>query len=163
MVMDWSNILSLLSTLALVGAVLFAALQVRQTNQQRKEQAAIELVRSMQSVEWTSSVGPISRLPVHGVAQLDRAQEAAATSIALRLEAVGYLVYRDAVTLDLVDDLIGGMTRTGWDRLGPWVHKWRDDSGNRKAYEWFQWLAERLAERGSSPAPAYEAHRDWRP
>jgi len=160
---DWSNTLSLLSTLALVGAVAFAGLQVRQTNQQRKEQAAIELVRSMQSLEWTSSIGPISRLPVHGVAQLDRTQEAAATSVALRLETLGYLVYRHVVSLDLVDDLLGGMSRTAWDRLGPWVQKWRHDSGNEKAYEWFQWLLERLAERGLSPTPAYEAHRNWRP
>jgi hypothetical protein len=161
--MDWSTILSLLSTLALVAAVVFAALQVRQTNQQRQEQVAIELIRSMQSTEWASSVGPISRLPMHGAAQLDRTQEAAATAIALRLETLGYLVYRRAVTLDLVDELLGGMTRTAWDRLAPWVQKWRQDSGNEKAYEWFQWLSERLAERGLSPTPAYRAHRDWRP
>ena len=161
--MDSSNVLSLLSTLALVGAVVFAGLQVRQTNQQRKEQAAIELVRSMQSAEWTGSVGPISRIPVHGTEELDGTQEAAATSLALRLESIGYLVYRHAVTLERVDDMFGGMTRTAWDRLGPWVHKWRRDSGNEKAYEWFQWLAERLGERGPSPTPAYQAHPNWRP
>lgn len=161
--MEWSTVLSLLSTLALVGAVVFAGLQVRQTNAQRKEQVAIELARSMQSPEWTNSVGPVGRIPVHGAVHLDRTTEAAATSLALRVETLGYLVYRHAVTLDTVDELFGGMTRTAWDRLGPWVMKWRTDSGNEKAYEWFQWLAERLAERGASPTPAYRAHQHWRP
>jgi len=161
--MDWPTILSLFSTLALVSAVVFAGLQVRQTNQQRKEQAAIELVRSMQSVEWTSSVGPISALPIHGSEQLTKGQADAATTLALRLEAMGYLVYRRTVSLDLVDELVGGMTRTAWDRLGPWVQKYRSDSGNDKAFEWFQWLAERLAARDMSPTPAYRAYRDWRP
>jgi hypothetical protein len=160
--MDWPTILSLLSTLALVGAVVFAGLQVRQNNEQRREQAAIELVRSMQSVEWTSSVGPISRLPLHGTPDLTASQAEAATTLALRLEAMGYLVYRRAVSLDLVDELVGGMSRTAWDRLEPWVAKYRDGSGNQKAFEWFQWLAERLAERSVSPTPAYEAYRDWR-
>jgi hypothetical protein len=161
--MDGSNILSVLSTLALVGAVVFAGLQVRQTNLQRKEQTAIELARSMQSVEWTSAVGPISRIPLHGALTLDQTTEAAATSLGLRLETLGYLVFRRAVTLDVIDELFGGMTRTAWDRLDPWVHKWRVDSGNEKAYEWFQWLAERLLERSVSPTPAYRAHPDWRP
>jgi hypothetical protein len=160
---DWPTLLSLLSTLALVGAVVFAALQVRQTNQQRKEQAAIELVRSMQSNEWISSVGPISQLPLHGSAVLTEGQAGAATALALRIEAMGYLVYRRAVSIDLVDDLVGGMTRTAWDRLAPWVQKYRADSGNQKAFDWFQWLAERLAERTTSPTPAYQAYRDWRP
>jgi hypothetical protein len=161
--MDWAAVLSILSTAALVGAVVFAAMQVRGANEQRKEQVAIELVRSMQSNEWTGSVGPISRIPLHGVPHLDATQETAATSIALRLEAIGYLVFRGAVSLELVDDLVGGMTRTAWDRLRPWVMKWRDDSGNQKAYEWFQWLAERMAERTETPIPAYRAHSDWRP
>src|SRR5258706_5137024 len=161
--MDWPTTLSLFSTLALVSAVVFAGLQVRQTNQQRKELAAIELVRSMQSVEWTSSVGSISRLPIHGSAPLTRSQEDAATTLALRIEGMGYLVYRRTVSLDLVDDLVGGMSRTAWDRLGPWVQKYRSDSGNDKAFEWFQWLAEALAARHESPTPAYPAHREWRP
>ena len=161
--MDWPTILSLLSTLALVGAVVFAGLQVRQTNEERKEQAAIELVRSMQSVEWTSSVGPISRLPIGGSVELTKSQEEAATTLALRIEAMGYLVYRRTVPLDLVDDLVGGMSRTAWDRLGPWVEAYRRNSGNDKAFEWVQGLAERLAERDVSPIPAYRAYRDWRP
>ena len=103
--MDWSTILSLLSTVALIGAVVFAGLQVRQTNQLRREQTAIELARSMQSVEWTSAVGPISRIPLHGSATLDPSTEAAATSLALRLETLGYLVFRHAVSLEVIDEL----------------------------------------------------------
>jgi len=160
---DWSTSLDVIRTVALVAAVVFAALQVRQANRTRKEQAAVELVRSMQSPDWMTAVGPVSRLPVDGMAQLDHDQEAFATTIALRLETVGYLVYRRAVPLDVVDDLVGGMTRVAWTRLCPWVLKGRQDSGNEKSYEWFQWLADRLAERDQSPTPAYLAHSDWRP
>jgi hypothetical protein len=160
---DWSTIFSLLSTLALVLAVVFAGLQVRQTNQQRSEQAAIELVRSMQSAEWTDSIDPISQIPVHGSPTLTPIQADAAKKVALRLEAMGYLVYRRAVSLAVVDELVGGMTRTSWDRLAPWVLQSRVTSGIPKAYEWFQWLAERLIERDPTPTPAYQAHRDWKP
>jgi len=161
--MDWSTSLDVIRTVALVAAVVFAALQVRNANRTRKEQAAVELVRSMQSAEWMTAVGPVSRLPTGGVAHLDPDLEAFATTIALRLETVGYLVYRRTVPLDVVDDLVGGMTRVAWTRLRSWVLKGRQGSGNEKSYEWFQWLAERLAERGPSPTPAYVAHSDWRP
>src|SRR5258708_3590852 len=161
--MDWSNILSLLSTLALVAAVAFAALQVRQSNRNRMDQAAIEVVRSTLSEGWENAIGPVMRLATPADGHLDPAQEGAATAIALRLETLGYLVYRRMVSLDLVDELHGGITRLAWARLGPWVMNGRRDSGNEKAYEWFQWLAERLADRGPSPTPAYVAHRNWRP
>jgi len=161
--MDWSTGLDVIRTIALIAAVIFAALQVRYASRNRKEQAAVELIRSMQSAEWMSAVGPVSRLPIPGVGHLARDQEAIATTIALRLETVGYLVYRRAVPLDVVDDLVGGITRTAWTRLSPWVMQGRQDSGNQKSYEWFQWLSERLAERGPMPNPAYLAHSDWRP
>lgn len=153
----------MIRTVALIAAVVFAALQVRHANRSRKEQAAVEMIRSMQSAEWMSAVGPVSQFSTPGVAHLDRDQAAFATTIALRLETVGYLVYRRAVPLEVVDDLVGGISRVAWARLGPWVIKGRADSGNEKSYEWFQWLCERLAERGPSPTPAHLAHSDWQP
>ena len=161
--MDWSTGLDVIRTVALIAAVIFAALQVRYANRNRKEQAAVELIRPMQSAEWMSAVGPVSRLPIPGAAHLARDQEAIATTIAVRLETVGYLVCRRAVPLVVVDDLVGGITRAAWARLNPWVMEGRQASGNEKSYEWFQWLAERLAERGPSPTPAYLAHPDWKP
>jgi hypothetical protein len=151
----------LLSTLALVGAVVFAGLQVRLTNRSSRDLAAVELVRSMLSAEWMSAVGPVSLLSKEEAAHLDRAQLIAATAIGLRLETLGYLVYRRVVPLEMVEDLVGGIARVAWARLSPWVLNDRTESGNEKSYEWFQWLAERLDERGPSATPAHVRWRGW--
>jgi hypothetical protein len=80
-------------------------------------------------------------------------------------ERLGVLVYRREIDLELVDDAFSGPIVQSWQKLGSYVHEFRTHIQRDTAFEWFQWLAERMMERETSaqPLPAYVAHRDWRP
>ena len=72
---DW---LSLISTIAIEMALVFAGVQVREANKARRDQAAVALLQSAQGDTWTRSMDTISRIP----AGLDAAQTDAQGEIA---------------------------------------------------------------------------------
>ena len=64
----------------------------------------------------------------------------------------------------LVGELVGGAVVALLHRLRPWVEDLRSEQEHRQLWEWFQWLAERLADRGrSGQTPAHDKSRDWSP
>lgn len=58
----------------------------------------------------------------------------------------------------------GGAISISWRKLHVFVEEVRASTGRDTVWEWFQWLAERMAEREKSslPVPAHIAHRSWR-
>lgn len=103
----------------------------------------------MQTREWATAVGPVGALPLPAKARLDERDADAAAAVGLRLETLGYLVYRGIVPAEVAYDLVGGITLVAWERLSAWVEADRAQTGNHKSYEWFEWLARRL---GSFPS-----------
>lgn len=83
--------------------------------------------------------------------------------IGIRVETIGYTVYQRIVTLERVDELIGGVIVLWWLRIKAFAERDRVRTANPKSYEWVQWLVERLQQRrGSSDGlPAYEKHSRW--
>jgi len=67
--------------------------------------------------------------------------------------------------MDLVDDFFSGPISVSWQRLQAYLAGERQETGRDTIGEWFQWLAERFAEReGTTPrVPAHLQYRDWRP
>jgi len=60
--------LNLISTTAIVAALIFAALQVRQGNIKRRDQAAVTLIQTAQSEGWTRALDLIGKLPGNATA-----------------------------------------------------------------------------------------------
>ena len=149
--LDLSAWLNIISTVAIVGALIFTALQVRQGNVKRRDQAAVTLIQTTQSEGWTRAFELIARLPEDAqVSDIDAAGPEVARAIiefGVRLENVGYLVFRRNVDIETVDDLIGGVTLMFWSRAKNWSLRERKRSGNPKFVEWCEWLANRLATR----------------
>jgi hypothetical protein len=162
---DW---LSLISTIAIVMALVFAGVQVREANRARRDQAAVALLQSAQGDSWTHSMDTISRIPAGLDAEDVDAQGALATAalvdFAVRLESIGYMVYSRLVSLDMVDDLLGGVILMFWSRAQAWTLRERARTGNGKLFEWCEWLADRVAERRATRGhePAHLKHRGWR-
>ena len=162
---DW---LSLISTIAIVMALVFAGVQVREATRARRDQAAVALLQSAQGDSWTHSMDNISRIPAGLDAEEVDAQGALATAamvdFAVRLESIGYMVYSRLVSLDMVDDLLGGVILMFWSRAQRWTERERVRTGNGKLFEWCEWLADRVAERRRSRGhePAHLKHRRWR-
>jgi hypothetical protein len=160
--MDVATTLSAISSFAVVGALIFAGLQVRVANRTRAEHAAITIIEAVQSEGWTKGLNQLHRIPNGATAeQIDAFGPELAEAIAqvgIRVETMGYLVWRGIVDIEMVEDLFSGIIIFWWSRVQPFAERDRERTSNPKSYEWFQWLAERLAERRQqgSGIPAYE-------
>lgn len=166
--MELSTLLSMLSTLALVGALIFAGLQVRSGNRAREEQNAVKLI--------DAALGTVLAQPASFLFELSPKAEAedlrayspdavrALQETGFRMEALGYLVYRRVLPLKTVEELMGGMIGFWWARIRPLAEQDRLKTQNPRMYEWAQWLAERVAERrsGATAEPAFVAYAGWR-
>ncbi|MFN2541842.1 MAG: hypothetical protein ABR514_06715 [Chthoniobacterales bacterium] len=160
--------LNLISTLAIVGALIFAAVQVRQGNIKRRDLASITLIQTTQSEGWTRALDLIGRLPEGAqVADVERAGaevQRAMIDFGVRVETIGYMVFRRNVDLQTVDDLVGGVTLMFWSRTKNWAENERERMGNPKLYEWCEWLADRIGERRErlGHEAAYRRYPTWR-
>lgn len=159
--LDLSTALNLISTLTVIGALIFAGLQVRAANRMRRDQAAIAVIQSAQSETWSRAANLIRSRGVDGAGDnaenMEPEVEAALFTLGLRLEAIGYMVFERLVELEAVDELIGGFTLAFWSRAEVWVKKMRVERRDPKVFEWCEWLALRIVERRAKTTspPAY--------
>lgn len=156
------------SAIVVIGGIIFAVIQMRQTRQQRRELAAIELFRSFGSPQFTDAYRNVLHYPDGLNAKQLKAEypegEQHAMLICTTLENVGVMMYQRIVPSAVVNNLIGSSTGILWKKLEFWVEDLRDELDNPFAFEWFQWLSIKLAEhQNDADLPAYEAHTDWVP
>ena len=163
-----AQIAEVIGGVSVLAAVIFGIAQLRQYRQQRRDAAAIELMRSLQDAEFTQAFRLIDTLPDDIPAKDLRAKgaefEGAAYTLCAKFETMGFLVYRGSIPFELLSELVGGATVGVWRKLLPWAEESRSRQGQEMRWEWFQWLAERLEENGrTGQSPAHELHRDWEP
>ncbi len=165
-----ANLAEIVGGAAVVGGVLFAIWQIRQYREQRRDVAAIEIVRSLQSREFIEAFRLLSRVP-DGVtlkSLRDRGQEYedAAIMIGAMGETTGYIVYRGVAPFELIREQAGGLLLVMWRKLHVWVEHVREEQGYDRWVEWWQWLADRLQEYEEgleTVEPAYSRLRAWKP
>ena len=88
----------------------------------------------------------------------------AAMLISSTMESIGVMTFQRIVPFVIVNNLIGSSVIILWRKLEGWALALRDELGDEAAFEWFQWLAERLEDyQPRNPHPAYETHKDWMP
>lgn len=167
--MNWSVVADVVNAGAVTIGVVFAATQLFDIRRQRKRDAMLALVRSFQSGDFTTALRQINSLPDGADRAAIRATlgpegEDQVFMIGLTFESLGVLVFRHEVTMDLIDDFFSGAIVISWRKLHAYVEEDRRDLGRETVWEWFQWLAERVAERERevNPVPAHLAHRDWK-
>jgi hypothetical protein len=87
---------------------------------------------------------------------------AAAMRVGWKFETVGMLIYHRVVPMDAMADLVGGFSLKLWSILSAWAEEMRQTKQQPEFFEWYQWLVDKLEERGESGgAPAYLAKRAW--
>jgi len=162
-----SLLIELISLLAVISAIIFGLIQVKQFKHQRRDIAAIELVRSFQTTDFTVAFRILISLP-EGISGPDFAAKDstyidAAWSLGFAYETTAVLVHRGVIPISAVEDLIGGIGITLWNRLSPWVHMVRKEQSQEHIFEWFQWLAEKMEERGCNEQEAAQILlKDWK-
>jgi hypothetical protein len=129
----------------------------------------VALLQSAQGDTWTRAMHAVAQLPAAVSAEeVDTLGGGASTALVefgVRLESVGYMVYSRLVSLETVDDLIGGVILMFWSRAKDWGHaRARCGPANPKLFEWCEWMADRIVERRATRGhePAHIKHRNWR-
>ena len=162
-----ANLAQILGAVAVIAGIAFGFTQVRQFRQQRQDALAVELMRSIQDSEFTRSLRILMEIPDSTSAaefqSLGPTVGEAAWALGAKYETLGYLVYRGIMPIDMLEELVGGVGVRLWYRIRPWVTAVREQQGQPLIHEWWQWLAERLEERGRPTAvPAYIRLSGWR-
>lgn len=163
-----ADMAEILGALVVIGGLIFAMLQMRNFRQQRRELAAIELFRSFGKPEFNRAYESVLNLPDGlGAKELDVQFPGRSTCVMLictTMENIGVMTFQRIVPFAVVKNLIGVSTILLWRKLEHWVVDLRAKLDTPAAFEWFQWLAERLDECSEADdLPAYEAHKTWEP
>ena len=166
--MDASDLLpyfQLVGQVSLVVAAFVAVYQLLQLRQRRHQEAALQVITSLQTQAFRDAFSHVNELPLAAPPEQVRADpvlEAAAGTIMMTFETLGVLVHARVVPIELVDQVIGGFLRESWRRLEPYVLWKRKAIGSARWGEWYQWLFEHLATNPRRSLGAYEVFRDWK-
>ena len=164
MTVDPALLLNLITTVAVVVGVIFGLLELRHALRDRRDQAAVDIVRTIQTQEIRRAGHRVMALPDDAdpsVVRSDPLMLEAALAIDSACEMWGSIVYEGVVDHRMLDRMVGGWVRGSWRRLRVWVEAERRDQRNPNVGEWWQWIYE-LLEADPDPGKAAGAHVSFR-
>lgn len=144
---DISMVLNLVTTIAVIVGVSFALIQLQQDARVRRDHAAVDVVRTVQSQEVRMAMATILKLPDDVSPEMIRNDTellAAALAVDSACEMWGCMVYESVVDLHMLDRMVGGWVRGTWRKLGKWIEAERIENCNPNIGEWWQWLYEKI-------------------
>ena len=160
--LDFASALNLVSTVTLIGALVFAGMQVRAANRARREQAAVTVIETAALSENSARfLELLSEIPEGASAtvidSLDADTRRQIFLFGLRVEIIGYMVFHGLVDVHTVNDLAGGAILGFWSRAKDWAVERQKCTGHDEFLEWCEWLATQIAQyRATRPyVPAY--------
>jgi hypothetical protein len=162
--MDASTWLDLATTLAVVVGVAFGVAEVRHAVRDRRDHAAVDIVRTVQTQDVRRAVERVLRLPEDADPETIRGDPElleAALAVDSACEMWGSMIFEGVVDQHMLDRMVGGWIRGTWLRLGRWIEAERTDKENPNIGEWWQWLYDRLQE-DPDPGKAQGAHVAYR-
>ena len=147
--LDFANALNLVSTLTLIGALVFTGMQVRAANSARRDQAAVAVIQTALSENSARILELFSEIPEDASAavidNLDAATKRELIQFGIRLEVMGYMVFHRLVDIQIVNDLTGGVVLSYWSRAKAWAKERRKRTNHPEFLEWCEWLATGVA------------------
>ena len=164
---ELANIVEINAILAIVFGVAFGLLQLKQHRKHSRDMTILELARSFEAPEFTEAYMLVTSLD-EGICDKELRSKGseyvdAAMRVGWKFETVGMLIYHRVVPMSAMADLVGGFSLKMWSILSVWAHEMRETKNQPEFFEWYQWLVDRLRERGDlSNQPAYLANRSWR-
>ena len=167
--MSYEEMFQAIEAIAVVVAVGFAMVQVRQYRRDKHREAAMELLHAFQTPAFAKALCIVYAMP-EGLSKEEVEKFAGddfhlVYAMTTTWESLGVLVHRGEIDLQLIDDFFSGPIRISWRRLEKQILGEREATGRETINEWFQWLNDRLGEMESeaAPIPAHIEHRNWRP
>jgi len=166
--MNLPLIISSISAVAVVTSVIFAGLQLRYVQKQRRREAELLLVRSFQTPEFMKAMSFVMSLPddlsKKQIFELSGSEKGLVLLWLGTWESLGVMVYRHEISMSSMDDYFSGPIIISWKKLKRYVEDDRKELQRDTMHEWFQWLAERMMERESKypVTPAYLSAKKWK-
>ncbi len=160
---DGSTLLAMVeifTAIAVVFGIVFGLIELRQAFRSRRDHAAVDIVRTVQTQEVRQAVRQIFDLPLDVDPQRIRNDPAlltAALAVDSACEMWGCMVFEGVVDHHVLDRMVGGWVRGTWMRLHTWVESERVETQNVNVGEWWQWLYE-LLEADPDPGKQLGAH-----
>ncbi len=161
---DLAAILDVVVAVAVVAGVVFGLAELRHATRSRRDHAAVDIVRTVQTQEVRQAVERVLKLPDDAdpaIIRNDPAMLEAALAVDSACEMWGSMVFEGVVDQHMLDRMVGGWIRATWSRLRGWVEAERADNRNPNVGEWWQWLYERL-EADPDPGKAQAAYVAYR-
>ena len=156
-----ANFAEIFGGLAVIIGIGFGFVEYRRHKIRERREAAATLARSFQTQELAAAIRVVLELPdaidEAQYKKLSRGDKDLIWFLFCSMESIGILVFRDDLPLSLVDEFFSIPVIEGWKKLSPYVEELRQNVHGPQAWEWFQWLAEHLAERHKE-TPRIPAH-----
>jgi hypothetical protein len=159
-----SELIALIANIALalsfVVGLVFGIAQVRAAARDRRERLTLEALRNFQSREFAELMHYIISRDMPKSRKELEARPAEEWIIfiqfAQEMESLGMLVAEGFIDIDLVDKTLGSLVTTAWDKYKVMFLDTREMAPDPYLGEYFQWLAESVAERmKTSPREPY--------
>ncbi len=164
-----ANIAEIFGALLVIFGVFFALIEIRHLRRQRRETAAMEIMRAFQNPEFTRNLRVVMEFEQECRSCRDDSispeLQDAAMLVSTTLESIGFMVYQRIVPFGLVQQLMGGTIQASWRVLRPHTEWLREKLCRPSIHEWFQWLSERLSEfpEYRDEEGAYSKYLRWKP
>ena len=165
--MDFSVFLDFITATAVILGIIFGLMQLRHYHLSRKREAALSLLTSFQTGEFSQGMFLILELPKDlSKKEVEKMLGEDIHLVYLVLntwESVGILEFNREVSIELVRHAYGNQILLSWIRLERYVSELRTNLQRQGLFEWSQWLSERMNDREehSTSLPVYIAHREW--
>jgi hypothetical protein len=160
--MDLAFTLNIVTTVAVVGGVIFGAWQIRAAAKARATQISLHLVEMLYSRDLMDGLSALNDLQA-GLSwselktQLGERWTAVFTLINT-LDGLGILVFRKEVAPDVADDFFHHAVAIVWQKSRAAIIDRRQEPGRETGFRFLEWLALAQARRSAS-----EIVRDWPP
>jgi hypothetical protein len=145
--------------LSLVVALVFGVAQLRASDRDRRETAAIATVRQMQTREMAEHFARLGTLEfpktLDEVVKLPEDLRISIIHYAQQMEMLGLMVYEGLISVSLVERTLGDYVSRSWAQYKPFSIDGR--KSDPYLNEYFEWLARTLEEymRTNPRPPAY--------
>jgi hypothetical protein len=156
---DIALALNALTTLAVVGGVVFAAWQIRVASKTRTTEVTLQVLQMLHNLQLTEGILALLDVPDGlNATELRKAlgeRWNRAFHAIIMLDGLGLLVYRGEVNTELADDFFKHSVWIAWEKFKIAALEMRKQQSD-SAFEWLQWLAEAQLKRSvRNRVPAY--------
>ena len=146
---DLIVIIEAVAAVSVVIGLIFGLIQLHQAVKSRRDHAAVDIVRTVQTQEVRLAIRKVFDLPFDADPELIRNSPemmSAALAVDSACEMWGCLVFEGVVHHKVVDRMVGGWIRGSWERLRVWVESERAVADNPNIGEWWQWIYELITD-----------------